>query len=166
MKIFIKTHDKTFCVEVADGSSIHGILNSLPCELQIPSLCRVIRPGDIDISDNTVLDVSEISLRGGGGVKYYKAKSLNFNLKEIRLLKRHKASSYALMEKEFFKQVCRKCYTRNPLRAKKCRSRKCGRCKNLRAKRVYSIGTHNTYGWDRDLFWSSYNRNTARFYLK
>ena len=34
------------------------------------------------------------------------------------------------------KMVCRKCYATNPAKAKTCRKRKCGRCANLRPKKV------------------------------
>ena len=34
-----------------------------------------------------------------------------------------------------YKQICRKCYARLPLRATKCRKRKCGHSSQLRQKK-------------------------------
>ena len=46
----------------------------------------------------------------------------------------------ALCEKyKLQKKICRRCYASNSIKAKVCRKRKCGRCADLRLKKVIKV---------------------------
>ena len=165
MKIFIKTHDKTFCVEVAEHSTVQDILSSLPGEYAVPTSCQALGLSDISLAENTVLDVSDLPLVGGargGGCD----NRICFNIREIEKLKKMSSASYAVLRRVMFKQICRKCYTRNPPSATKCRSRKCGKSKQLRPKKLYRLANYPCIGWGDGVIWTRGRMTGSYFYLK
>lgn len=128
MHIFVKTEATTVALEVEQDVCIAefvGLLESeglMTATQQLAIGGQTVRPdftlASLGVTDNSVIDLAEM-LRGGA--------------KDKSLLE---PATEELAKQRFLKKkICRSCYGTNPMKAYKCRNRKCGHCPDLRIKK-------------------------------
>ena len=123
MQVFVRTTSGAItCVNLPEGSSIDILAQHINPLLEQSDVvfCRGGR-SSFTLEDGCIIDMSG-KLLGGAGPPAKTQMDPAF---------------VALADKfNINKMVCRKCYATNPAKAKTCRKRKCGRCANLRPKKV------------------------------
>ena len=128
MHIFVKTEANTVALEVEEDICVAEFMGLLEAEGFMTANQHISLGGSqirgdyslatLGITDNTVVDLAEL-VKGGAQDK---------SLLEP-------ATEFLAKQKFLKKKICRSCYNTNPMKAVKCRNRKCGHCPDLRIKK-------------------------------
>ena len=124
MQIIVhRVNSPALCLSMPSSATPADLLELLSCELEsdltlacLSSGCRPLT----QLSNNMIVEVSPKLL--GGGTANKNQMDPAFQALADRL--------------NIQKKVCRRCYATNPFKATTCRKRKCGRCADLRLKKV------------------------------
>ena len=128
MHIFVKTEANTVALEVEKNTCVGELMGLLAAEGMMEDNQYLVIGGNkarsditleaLGVQDNTVIDLA-VAVQGGAKDKGLLEPAV-IELAKARFLK---------------KKICRKCYCTNPMKAVKCRNRKCGHWPDLRIKK-------------------------------
>ena len=125
MQIFVRSlNNERVCVRLGEGASVEELSLAIAETLEISTEQQVLLMGSRPVTseslyNNAVVDVT-MKVLGGAGGKSQMDPAFQVLADKINIVKK----------------VCRQCYATNPSKATTCRKRKCGRCANLRLKKV------------------------------
>ena len=125
MQIFVRSlNNARVCVSLSESASVEELSLAIAESLEIAPADQMLLLGSRPVTsdslyNNAVVDVT-MRVLGGAGGKSQMDPAFQVLADKINIVKK----------------VCRQCYATNPSKATTCRKRKCGRCANLRLKKV------------------------------